>query len=245
MKILVIGEKCIDRFIYCETTKFCPEAPVPVLKPIEVVENDGMSGNVVKNIVAINSEALVTNWSQDEIIVKTRFVEKKSNHMFIRVDEGEYNVTPIELTNDRLKEISEFDIVIISDYDKGFLSNEDLTIIGKNSKLSIIDSKRILSEEVISNFSFVKLNEKESVQNSNLLNHKNIIVTLGSRGTSYLGKIFPSPNPQETIDVSGAGDTFTAAFIVKFKESNDIEESIIYANNLSSIVVSKRGVATP
>ncbi len=245
MKILVIGEKCIDRFIYCETTKFCPEAPVPVLKPIEVVENDGMSGNVVKNIVAINSEALVTNWSQDEIIVKTRFVEKKSNHMFIRVDEGEYNVTPIELTNDRLKEISEFDIVIISDYDKGFLSNEDLTIIGKNAKLSIIDSKRILSEEVISNFSFVKLNEKESIQNSNLLNHKNIIVTLGSRGTSYLGKIFSSPNPQETIDVSGAGDTFTSAFIVKFKESNNVEESIIYANNLSSLVVSKRGVATP
>lgn len=245
IKVLVIGENCTDKFIYCETTKFCPEAPVPILKPLEIIENDGMSGNVVRNLIAINKNVLITNWSQDEKIVKTRFIEKKSNHMFIRLDEGEYNTTPIELTSERLQQISEFDIVVVSDYDKGFLTNNDLLTIGKNSKLSIIDSKRILNKEIVDSFTFVKLNELESINNKDLLGCKNILVTLGSRGTCFNNLIFSSPNPQETIDVSGAGDTFTASFILKYSETNNIEDSIIFANQLSSLVVSKRGVAVP
>ena len=48
-----------------------------------------------------------------------------------------------------------------------------------------------------------------------------------------------------TIDVSGAGDTFTAAFIVKYFQTKDIPLSIKFANEKSSDVVSKRGVVTP
>lgn len=245
IKILVIGEKCIDRFIYCETSRFCPEAPVPILKPIEIIENDGMSGNVSRNLTAIRKDLIVTNWSQDELIIKTRFVEKKSNHMFIRLDEGESFITPISISDDMLESISNFDIVIVSDYDKGFLGNKDLIKIGEKSKLSIIDSKRRLNKQVVDSFTFVKLNEKESIENLDLLDCKNIIITLGSKGSRFNGKIFESPRPQETIDVSGAGDTFTSAFILKYFENSNVEQSIIYANDISSIVVSKRGVAIP
>jgi bifunctional ADP-heptose synthase (sugar kinase/adenylyltransferase) len=244
-KILVIGEKCIDRFMYCDVSRFSPEAPVPVLNPIEIVENDGMAGNVVRNILAMKSDSLVAHWYQDEIITKTRFVEKKSNHMFLRLDEGETNISKVELIYDRIEELGHFDIVIVSDYDKGFMTNDDLLIIGKNSKISILDSKRKLSKEIVNSFTFVKLNEKESLQNSDLLECKNILVTLGSKGTKFNDDVYPSPNPQETIDVSGAGDTFTSAFILKYLETGDIKTSIIYANEMASIVVSKRGVATP
>ena len=72
-----------------------------------------------------------------------------------------------------------------------------------------------------------------------------ILVTLGSRGAKYINKIFPSPDPKETIDVSGAGDTFTAAFTVKYLETRDVDTSITFANKMCSIVVSKRGVSTP
>jgi len=245
IKILVIGEKCIDRFMYCDVSRFSPEAPVPVLNPIEIIENDGMAGNVVRNLIALNKDILITHWHQDEIITKTRFVEKKSNHMFLRLDEGENKVSNMNLTNDRIFDIHNYNVVIVSDYDKGFINNDDLLKIGKNSKISILDSKRKLSKEIISSFSFVKLNEKESLQNSDLLRCKNILVTLGSKGTKFNDEIYPSPNPQETIDVSGAGDTFTASFILKYIESGDIKSSIIFANKMSSIVVSKRGVATP
>ena len=244
-KILVIGEKCIDRFMYCDVSRFSPEAPVPVLNPIEIVENDGMAGNVVRNILAMKSDSLVAHWHQEEIITKTRFVEKKSNHMFLRLDDGETNISKVELIEERIVELSNFNIVIVSDYDKGFMTNDDLLTIGKNSKMSILDSKRKLSKEIVNNFTFVKLNEKESLQNSDLLECKNILVTLGSKGTKFNEEVYPSPNPQETIDVSGAGDTFTSAFILKYLETGDIKTSIIYANEMSSIVVSKRGVAVP
>jgi bifunctional ADP-heptose synthase (sugar kinase/adenylyltransferase) len=245
VNILVIGEKCIDRFMYCDVSRFSPEAPVPVLNPIEIVENDGMAGNVVRNILSMKSDSLVSHWYQDEIITKTRFVEKKSNHMFLRLDEGENIISKADLNNERLLELSNFDIVIVSDYYKGFISNEDLINIGKNSKISILDSKRKLTKEIVNSYTFVKLNEKESLQNSELLECKNIIITLGSKGTKFNDELYPSPNPQETIDVSGAGDTFTSAFILKYIETGDIKTSIIYANEMASIVVSKRGVATP
>jgi len=245
IKILVIGEKCIDRFMYCDVSRFSPEAPVPVLNPIEIVENDGMAGNVVRNILAMKSDSLVTHWYQDEIITKTRFVEKKSNHMFLRLDEGETNISKVDLNNERLLELSDFDIVIVSDYYKGFISNDNLINIGKNSKISILDSKRKLTKEIVNSYTFVKLNEKESLQNSELLECNNILVTLGSRGTKFNDELYPSPNPQETIDVSGAGDTFTSSFILKYIETGDIKSSIIWANEMASIVVSKRGVATP
>lgn len=244
IKILVIGEKCIDKFIYCEVTRFSPEAPVPILNPIEIIKNDGMCGNVVRNLIALNHRLIITHWFQDEIITKTRYVEKKSNHMFLRFDEGESNISKVNLNEDNILLIQDYDIVIVSDYDKGYMTDEDLLIIGKNSKLSILDSKRKLTKEIIDSFTFVKLNEKESLQNKDILNG-NTIITLGSKGAKYNSITYPSPDPQETIDVSGAGDTFTAAFILKYAETNDVEKSIIYANKMSAIVVGKRGVATP
>ena len=112
IKILVIGEKCTDRFMYCDVSRFSPEAPVPVLNPIEIVENDGMAGNVVRNLKAMNNDVLIEHWYQDEIITKTRFVEKKSNHMFLRLDEGESNISKLNL---KLNLLSEYSIVIVSD----------------------------------------------------------------------------------------------------------------------------------
>ena len=61
----------------------------------------------------------------------------------------------------------------------------------------------------------------------------------------YQGKLFPSPNPQETIDVSGAGDTFTAAFAINYLDTKSVTSSILFANEVSAKVVSKRGVQVP
>jgi D-beta-D-heptose 7-phosphate kinase/D-beta-D-heptose 1-phosphate adenosyltransferase len=235
VNILVVGEICEDIFIYCDINRICPEAPVPILKPINVVKNSGMSGNVVSNLKSLSNNLIITHLCQDEVITKTRYVEKKSNHMFIRVDEGEENLTQLNL--DDIINLEEFDIVVVSDYDKGFLTNEMITSIGRNSK-------RKLTNEIIESFTFVKLNESEYNQN-NSLDKNNIIITLGSKGTQHNDIIYPSPNPQETIDVSGAGDTFTSSFILKYFETKNIYQSIEFANKMSSIVVSKRGVTTP
>ena len=51
-------------------------------------------------------------------------------------------------------------------------------------------------------------------------------------GTSYV------------VSVSGAGDTFVAAFAFKYAKTFDAAVSIIYANEMASFVVNKRGVTT-
>jgi bifunctional ADP-heptose synthase (sugar kinase/adenylyltransferase) len=246
MKIIVIGESCKDVFIYGECNRLSPEAPIPVLIPTETKDNLGMSGNVVKNINALDSNVEVIHWYQKELITKTRYVEKKSNHMFLRVDEGEKEIRPFELNISKTNAIRNVDGVIISDYDKGYLSDDVLIEIASNAKFSIIDSKRKMDFNLITCFDFIKLNESEFLKcDVNPYQLKKILITLGSKGAKYIDTIYPSPDPKETIDVSGAGDTFTASFTLKYLETNNVEESIIFANKMSSIVVSKRGVATP
>jgi ribokinase len=65
------------------------------------------------------------------------------------------------------------------------------------------------------------------------------------KGAMFNNINYPSPSPKQTIDVSGAGDTFVASFMVKYYKTEDISDSIKFANEMASIVVSKRGVATP
>ena len=48
MRILVIGEKCIDEFIYGQCTRLNPEAPTPVFIEKKRIENQGMAGNVAE-----------------------------------------------------------------------------------------------------------------------------------------------------------------------------------------------------
>ena len=244
MKVLVIGETCVDKFVYCDAKRLSPEAPVPVVNPIEVVKNEGMAGNTLTNVKAMAPDYHTMLYSQPEVVTKTRYVEAKSNHMFLRVDEGEDKITPFKWSMDIDVLIGQADIVIVSDYNKGFLTNADIKEIARKSKLSIIDSKRKLTNDLIQNYTFVKLNESERLNNPDLTTD-NIITTLGKRGAEYKNILFESPNPQDTIDVSGAGDTFVAAFIVKYYQLQDERAAIRFANRKSAEVVTKRGVVTP
>lgn len=236
-KILIIGELFEDQFIYGECNRLCSEAPVPIFQPIKYNTNLGGAGNVYNNCINILPDSTVKLIHQKTKIIKTRFIDQKSNHIFLRVDQ-EPTIDKFDLLEDIIKDS---DIVIVSDYDKGFLSDIDLYNIGTYSKLSILDSKRRLSKKIIDSYSFVKLNEFESKHN---IYSDNIITTLADKGCIFKGKEY-HVKPQQTIDVSGAGDTFTSAFIIKYHETNDIDTSINYANELAGIVVSKKGVAVP
>lgn len=248
IKILVIGEKCVDKFIYGEVNRLSPEAPIPVFIPKRTNVNDGMAGNVVSNLKSlIDPDDIEIDYIYPESeITKTRYVEDKSNHPFIRVDEND-KVNNINLSEEIIIKIKSADAVIVSDYDKGFLKDEDLYHIGTYSKFSVLDSKKKLERSTIQSFSFVKLNESEFKKNytedEELL--KKMIITLGAKGAKHNNKLYPSWAPRETIDVSGAGDTFTASFTYRYLMTQDIDESIEFANQLATRVVSKRGVSIP
>ena len=245
VRVLVIGESCYDKFIYCHSDRLSPEAPVPIINPVTIVENPGMSGNVVRNLISLNETLQIDHWTQKSVVQKIRYVDKKSNHMFIRVDDGDKNIETFNFTKEKKNSLSDYDIVIVSDYNKGFIKFEDLFEIGKNSKLSILDTKRKINNKIVKAFSFIKLNEKEYDNNKHIEDLSNVIITLGANGTKFKNKVYPVQKPKETIDVSGAGDTFIASFILKFNQNKNVEESIKFANKMASIVVSKKGVSVP
>ena len=137
MKITVIGELCEDIFVYGETKRLSPEAPVPVFNPFYTDKNPGMAGNVVENLKPLDLDIEVGFIHQNKIITKTRFVDYKSNHMFIRVDEGENNVEPLILTEEIIEQIKESDAVIISDYNKGFL---DENVLKRKPNINVMKS---------------------------------------------------------------------------------------------------------
>ena len=201
MKITVIGELCKDVFVYGETKRLSPEAPVPVFNPIHTETNAGMAGNVVENLMSLNSELQIAFIHQDKTITKTRFVDEKSNHMFIRVDEGEDSIEPLVLTDEMIDIIKESDAVIISDYNKGFLSEKILREITSHSRFSIMDTKKKITTSILSCFNFVKLNESEFLKHDFKRLNK-LLITLGSRGVHTQLKIdYPTLSISELDDV--------------------------------------------
>jgi len=240
MKILVIGETCRDVFVYCDSNRLCPEAPVPVLNIVDQRENPGMAGNVRRNIESLSGKvidiATNSNWYE---ITKTRYVHKESNHMFFRVDAIQsiprINVKDLDL---------DYDLIVISDYNKGFLLKEDIQYICSNHSNVFIDTKKILGDWV-NNARFIKINDYEYRNSEPYLTEdirQKIIHTMGGQGCEFKGKRYPTKKV-EVKDLSGAGDTFMAGLVVKFMETNDIGESIKFANECASKVVAQKGVA--
>jgi len=96
--------------------------------------------------------------------------------------------------------------------------------------------------------SYVKLNESEYDNNEDIIGDEyldKIIITMGGDGVLHNNIKYKQKENIRTIDVSGAGDTFTAAFGLKILETKDIEESIFFANDMSALVVKKRGISVP
>ena len=243
MNILVIGDSCIDEFIYCDIERICPEAPVPVLKPIKSKYNRGMASNVVENLKALGAKVdLITNI---ESIKKTRYVDNRSGQMVMRVDKND-NCGRIEVGG--LNDNGYFDAVIISDYCKGFLLEEDINEITNRFKCPIfLDTKKQLGDWC-ENISFIKINEFEHKKNFERLPNypfilDKMIVTIGSKGCKYKNKIYSVPEVS-VKDVSGAGDTFLAGLVTNYLKHNNIEQAIKFANECATIVVQKRGVTT-
>ena len=241
MRVLVIGESCKDVFNYGACHRMCPEAPVPVFNSIRLIENGGMAMNVYNNLLSMGNLVDIktnTNWDS---ITKTRFVDVRTNHMFMRLDNNDkqYGVCDIETIN-----LESYDAVIASDYNKGYLTEKTLEVISNKSKLSFLDSKKILGPWA-ENFSFIKINNFEYEKTKHTITDKlsdKLIVTRGPAGCTYQGKLY-AVDPVDVKDTSGAGDTFIAAVCSEYSKNQDIEKSLIYANHCSTKVVQKKGIA--
>lgn len=245
--IVVIGEKCTDVFMYGNVTRINPEAPSPVFVTSYAEERKGMAHNVHANLESmINAKGNPINatfFSQNNLIRKTRYVEEQHNYILLRVDE-ETSIDQIHLDEKLMTEVKNADIVVVSDYNKGYLSTKDLMTISQNAKCTFLDTKKPL-DTWASDFTWIKINMSEyknPAHNTSFLEEAdNIIVTHGKHGAILNGKKYETSSA-EIMDVSGAGDTFLAGLAYAWAISSDIDKSIFFANEMATASVQRKGV---
>lgn len=228
-KVLLLGDSCIDKYVYGEVKRLNPEAPVPVLNFNRIETKRGMCLNVEANLRAFGID--VTTITHSEKIVKTRYIDQKTNQQLLRVDE-EVDINPYNsfLPNQN------FDAIVISDYNKGFITEQKMFDLVKDAQCPVfIDSKKTL---LPSENCFIKINESEY---NNLREvSDNMIVTLGDRGSRYQGCLYETMKI-ETRDIVGAGDTFLSALVYGYLSYGTIEDAIPLANISAGVAVSHPG----
>jgi D-glycero-beta-D-manno-heptose-7-phosphate kinase len=241
MKILVIGESCKDIFKYGKCERLDPAAPAIVFCPLETKENGGMAMNVFNNLKTLGAEVEIhtnQNWS---IVTKTRFVDKKTNYILLREDnnDGQYGLCNIESID-----FKKYDAIVISDYNKGFISKLDIKQICKKHPLVFLDTKKEIGKwcECVT---FIKINNYEVSRAHHVTKNlrDRLVITLGPAGASHKNTIYPV-KAVDIKDLSGAGDTFMSGLVYKYTETKNIDKAIDFANECATIVVQKAGVST-
>ena len=250
MKVLIIGDSCKDVFVYGHIERLTPEAPVPVFNPNRELSNDGMAKNVANNVEALG--CTIYTITNPNSIKKVRYVDEKSKQLVLRVDEHDYcDRVAVELPKGNKCRIGlggevEVGAIIISDYCKGFLHEDDIEYIAKNNINVFVDTKKELGDW-INDVDYLKINSSEYESNKKFFKDNDImdktIVTKGNEGCLFQGRIYPTEDVL-VKDISGAGDTFIAGLVVKYLKTNDIEKAIDFAQECTKIVVQKHGVST-
>ena len=228
-KILLIGDSCTDEYVYGVCERLNPEAPVPILKFNRKETNKGMAWNVRENLMSFGIEVHVV--THKENIIKTRYIDEKYNQQMLRVDNEPF-VNPMDY---QLPE-GEYDALVISDYNKGFLTTEKISeIVDSFDGPVFIDTKKNHLPKLDA---YVKINEHE--YNNFKSSIEKLLITRGGKGCEYKGKLYPAEKVN-VFDVVGAGDTFLSALVYFYLKCGRIEEAIPFANKAAAIAVSNFG----
>lgn len=234
LRVLLVGDGCRDVFVYGSCNRLSPESPVPVLDHSRKLVKQGMVWNVRENLRSFGIEVyLLTNDCSK--IVKTRYIDEKSNQHLLRVDQ-EVKLDPIDY---EIPYDDGYDAIVISDYNKGFLPEYKIyEIVEKANCPVFIDSKKT---KLPKKGCYIKINDSEYSKLVDL--HENLIVTRGSKGAEYKGVLYPAQQVK-VHDVVGAGDTFLSALVFGYLTKGTIEYGIEIANKASAIAVSNPGIYT-
>lgn len=233
-RILLIGDNCTDVYQYGDIVRLSPEAPVPVFVPTHKEQRAGMAGNVHDNLITLGCEVDLLSGTKS---VKTRLVENKSKQQILRIDEDSSN-NPIQIDS-IIPDI--YHAVVFSDYGKGIVDYSLIDSVIKSAGCPVfIDTKKIDLAKFCN--AWVKVNQSEASRAVSLCD--NLIVTMGSDGARFRDTVYTT-TAVEVSDVTGAGDTFLAALVYKYLETEDITQAIPFANRASAVTVQHYGVYAP
>jgi D-beta-D-heptose 7-phosphate kinase/D-beta-D-heptose 1-phosphate adenosyltransferase len=297
-RVLVLGDAILDEYLLGDCSRISPEAPVPVLRVSSSRRVLGGAGNTAANVVSLGAQAtLITLAGNDdggatlkqcaadagvELLVvdhgrptlrKTRVVGQ--HQQIVRLDYEDIHAPgpTVEADINRLVDtsIKACDIVVISDYAKGFLTpalSQSIIRRAHEAGLDVIVDPRPQNRDCYAGCDYLTPNWRESrallrwpdaeptedsaSEVARALASElgtNVVLTLGAHGMSFCSRngneYFALPTlAREVFDVSGAGDTVVAAFALARAAGADHPAAVELANRAASVVVGKFGTAT-
>lgn len=296
-KVGIIGDLMLDRYLFCDVNRISPEAPVPVARVIDEKYVLGGAANVAANVASLGGRAIIfgiigadprgellKNFFKEKGIdfsftfsamnrpttVKTRLIS--GGQQIVRVDREMTEEINSDEENIFLETLPKFldavDIVIISDYDKGLVTEniaKKVIEFGEEKKMKVLADPVPHTFHKYINAFMIKPNKKEAeeisgiklkkglsnisefMQNLHEKLNSNLVVTLGQDGVAISEgeNIFVLPTyAREVFDVSGAGDTVMAALALSLASGADLKTAALVGNYSAGIVVGKTGTAT-
>ena len=269
--INVIGDIIIDEYWYGDTTRISPEAPVPIVNLNKKKISLGGAGNVYMNLLSLNKEVTLNGYYDAAHEYIFNEIQATGNLMIteqmphkLRIFSGSQYMSRVDAektieendVQDKFFVPNIYDVVILSDYNKGTVKDPQAII--KKSKRTIVDPKVSLDKykgafilkpnlKEFEDYIGKKTNPKSLMSEAQRLRHEleidHFIVTLGPEGVLYVGDSIEhyDATAQEVFDVTGAGDTFTAALAYGIYNNLEVQDSVILANKMAGLAVSKSG----
>ena len=295
-RVLVIGDLMIDHYLWGNCERISPEAPVPVIDIKSENSVLGGAGNVINNLQSLGAKVdvisiisysetsnklqkLLTDINVDTnylITQKNRTISKKSRiiasqQQVVRYDQEcteDISIESQSLILDTFKKIiSNYEIILLSDYGKGVLTQELtkslITIANKHQKKVLVDPKGVDFSKYKGAY-LLTPNQKEASEATQINIRDDIslikaitelknecdldvsLITLSEDGIAIFDnkfRIHPT-NAREVFDVTGAGDTVLASLGFALACNLKIDKAIKFSNLAASVVVSKIGSAT-
>ena len=289
--LLVVGDVMLDRYWFGDSDRISPEAPVPVVQVSKVDERLGGAANVARNVAALGANTTILGVvgedeagnrigellrqsgvnSQLEIdlkvptTVKLRVIARQQQ--LIRLDfEETPSQTALEQKLARFeKALGTADVLVLSDYGKGALSQVAAMIeyARAHNKVILVDPKGEDYEKyrgatvITPNRSELRqvvgrwADEADLTQRAQELRHslgiQALLLTRSEEGMSLFtdqGVSHVRAQAREVFDVSGAGDTVIATLAVALAAQWPLDRAMALANRAGGIVVGKLGTAT-
>jgi D-beta-D-heptose 7-phosphate kinase/D-beta-D-heptose 1-phosphate adenosyltransferase len=293
--ILVIGDIILDHYIWGKVSRISPEAPVPVVEVTRESFLLGGAANVAHNIISLGGRASVIGMNGQDIAgealmnilrqrgvncdgiftenrpttVKTRVIAH--NQQVVRFDREDKKYVDGKILKGMLGYINsvllQYDAVIVSDYQKGMISQELIRDIVKKTKpkgMFIAVDPKVGHFDFYKGVSLITPNVMEASSGSHTeirdvktllkagkslmkkLSCKALLITRGEQGMSLFEKKKVTHIPtvaRKVYDVTGAGDTVISAFTLAYASGADMEEAAAIANHAAGIVVGEVGTA--
>lgn len=289
-RVLVIGDVMLDRYWFGRVERISPEAPVPVVHVVSEEERLGGAANVARNIGALGAQVsliglvgaddngqavralLAASNVQDCMIVdkgrpttlKLRVIGRQQQLMRVDFEEPPTRTALSDVQQQLEEQLSNHDIVVLSDYAKGALKQvANLIAIARRAGVPVlVDPKgddydryrgatlltpnREEMKQAVGGWSSETELERKAQQLRQALELEALLITRSEQGMTIFtphARHHVAAQAKEVFDVSGAGDTVLATLAVGRAVGLDWVDAMYWANRAGGIVVGKLGTS--